>query len=288
MEIQQLIYFAKIAELQNITKAARELYISQPALSKSIRHLEEEMDVQLFCRQGKNIQLTSAGKVFYNKVSGILHSLNSAQREINDLANPSSLPVRLKLRALSGLLPDIIADFLQKHPDTSFSISSGGELSFSVSDYDLIIFSSAAKTESRSSLRLFQEEICLFTSSDHLLAKKESCTFEELKDQPFLFPSKSRFFYETLQDYFEKTGFAPSTLIECNDVNIIVDLIRKGCGISLLPEYSLSTQALTGIQMIPIREPVMHRSVYIAWPDGAYIPKAAREFRSFLLHYFED
>lgn len=87
MELLQLKYFQTVARLEHMTKAAEELHIAQPSLSKTIARLEKDLGVPLFDRQGRQITLNPFGKVFLKRVERIFHELSEGEREIKDLAN---------------------------------------------------------------------------------------------------------------------------------------------------------------------------------------------------------
>lgn len=266
MDFQQLTYFTKIAELQNITKAAAELFISQPALSKSLQNLESELDVQFFLRKGKNIYLTKEGSVFYEQAKKVLRSVADTKTVIEDLRICKQLPIRLKVRALGGLIPQMIAGFNQRYPEITLSIDTGGSFSFSTFDYDLIIASKNVEqlcTQQKNSMHLCQEEICLAVSKDSPFASLSACRIEDLKQMPLIYPTKSRTLREALDTYLEESSFIPAPFIDCNDPNIIADLIRKGCGVSLLPQYSFSESILSGIRLIPLM-PSLKRDIILS------------------------
>ncbi len=288
MDLQQLTYFIEIAKLQNISKAAEHLYVSQPALSKSLRNLEEELDTQLFFRKGKSLYLTDAGELFYARVTNILNSIQLAKRELYDLNAPNRQPVRLKVRALSGILPEFLPPFLEQNPQISFTILQGGDTSISEAEHDLIMLASYEPITRHNAALLLQEDICLIVPEDHPLANKHRCSLHELAGYPMISVPQNRFFYSTLNSIFEELGFQPNFKIMCDDGDTIVNLIRCGMGIALLPEYSINRSALNGIKLVPMQEPQFARFVYLLWANGSYIPLAAQLLRKYLIKYFSD
>jgi len=285
MELQQLIYFAEIAKLQNITKAANQLYISQPALSKSMRHLEEELDTPLFVRRGKNIYLTPSGQLFYQRVQGILADIQSTKREMQEFNQNAGVSVRLKIRALSGIMPEILNKFLELHPQTRFSLQHGGELAVTETDYDFIIRSAPSEDEARNKALLLHEDICLIVPESHPLAKEKSCTFSQLSEFPLIHPAKNCYFNDTLGSIFSANEYHPNIQISCDDPHTIVNLVRQNFGISFMSEYTISPSMQNGIKLIPMDEEDFTRDVYLIWSDGAYIPQAAQYFKKFILKY---
>jgi LysR family transcriptional activator of glutamate synthase operon len=288
MELQQLRYFAKVAELQNITKASQQLYVSQPALSKSIRQLETELDTQLFLRKGKNIYLTECGEIFYARVLRIIDNVNSAKRELAEQKNLLDIGVRLKVRALSGLMPDILTKFHEKWPDIRFSLFHGGELNFPEGKYDLVIYPIYDNSESRSKKLLMTERILVAVSESEPLSSKDVCSLNDLREFPYIHTTKNRFFWETLENLFIEHEFSPNVSMYCDDPNAIIDLVRRGLGISMLPQYSVDAASHDGVRLIPLAEEGFSRSVFIRWSEGAYLPKSTQLFYQFIRNYVKS
>ncbi len=147
MDLQQLRYFQTVARLQNMRKAADELSIAQPAISKAIARLEKELGVPLFNRVGRQIQLNQFGRVYLQRVQRIFDELESGQREVNDLAGPEQGYVGLAVLHTIGaqLLPELISVYRRHHPAVRFRLFQNGSLTMlsqlERSDIDLCITS---------------------------------------------------------------------------------------------------------------------------------------------------
>lgn len=121
MDFLQLKYFKTVAKLENITRAAEELHIAQPSLSKVISRLEDSVGVPLFDRIGRRIRINEFGRIFLNRVDRIFLELDEGKKEVSDLA-------KLKFRSItvgatsSRLLPTLIKKYLTKNPNTNFRL----------------------------------------------------------------------------------------------------------------------------------------------------------------------
>ena len=104
MELLQLRYFCTVAHYQSVTRAAAELMISQPALSKTIRNLEREVGVPLFERRGKYIQLNRMGELFYSQVRHALNTLDDGVSKLSDMSDAPSGEVHLLVQGASNFL----------------------------------------------------------------------------------------------------------------------------------------------------------------------------------------
>ena len=122
MELLQLQYFSEVVRQKSVTKAAQLLHISQPALSQTIRRLENELGVKLFEKSGKGIQLTAKGRRFYSQISPALGSIHSAAEDIKSDRLQGCITLGSYL-PLSPLLP-CIQEFSALNPDVTFNLLS--------------------------------------------------------------------------------------------------------------------------------------------------------------------
>src|SRR5690348_16241002 len=124
MELQQLLYFRKVAELQHFTRAAEALAVSQPALSRAVARLEDELGVHQFEREGRSVRLNRYGQIFLGRVERILQEVEAARHEMADLAGTERGTVALAFLHTLGvrLIPDLLRQFRQKHPQIGFHL----------------------------------------------------------------------------------------------------------------------------------------------------------------------
>ena len=123
MELLQLRYFCTVAHYQSVTRAAAELMISQPALSKTIRNLEREVGVPLFERRGKYIQLNRMGELFYSQVRHALNTLDDGVSKLSDMSDAPSGEVHLLVQGASNFLSDLYLAFHAQYPYVHLRLS---------------------------------------------------------------------------------------------------------------------------------------------------------------------
>ena len=121
MELLQLKYFQVVARLENVTHAAEELHISQPALSKTIARLEKSVGVPLFERRGRHLRLNKFGKTFLQRTERIFSELKDGLRELADLANLKSGSLTIGTTS-SRLLQNLLKKYLQQYPHVNFQL----------------------------------------------------------------------------------------------------------------------------------------------------------------------
>ena len=122
MDLLQLRYFQTVARTEHMTKAAQELFIAQPSLSKTIRRLEKEIGVPLFDRQGRSIKLNQFGKAFLGHLDTLFRELEEGQREVRDMAGLENGEVSLAATSLHWL-PELLHRFQLLHPAVHFNLS---------------------------------------------------------------------------------------------------------------------------------------------------------------------
>ena len=188
MNLQQLYYFRKLAEVQHYTEAAKSLYITQPSLSDSIASLEKELSVTLFQKKGRNVQLTKCGEEFYQYVSQALGILEHGIAVIKDRSGSINGTIDI------GCIPTLLGDFLpnaldlyrERNPGTTFNVFH--EMSISVAEgvsagtFDLGFCSMVDKKDDLVFIPITYQELIVIVQKEHPLACKDSIQLSDLKD----------------------------------------------------------------------------------------------------------
>jgi len=186
MNLPQLYYFKKLAELQHYIKAAKELYITQPSLSDSIASLEKELGVSLFQKEGRNVRLTKYGQEFYQHVTA---SLNELERGITVMKKHSgqisgTIDIGCIPTLLGDFLPNAMADYSAINPLAKFNIYHGMSLDIidgvSGGKYDLGFCSKVDNMPDLAFVPIITQELIAIVNSSHPLAKKQGIYLKEL------------------------------------------------------------------------------------------------------------
>ena len=172
MELYQLKYFLYASKYENISKAAQELRVAQPSVSKAIQALEKELQVELFERNGKRLKLTYTGRVLREKVSQVIWKLDELPDELGNLGREAHI---IKLNAVSAvtLLPPIIERFKKEEPDVKFIITDQREKT----DWDVCICSAEPDTTYTYGMELLKERVFLGVSKESKLSEKTDGVF---------------------------------------------------------------------------------------------------------------
>ncbi len=294
MELRQLQYFVKVAQKQHMTKAAKELHVAQSAISRQIKLLEEELQVELFLHKGRNVQLTAAGKLFHQRISALLAELDQVVLELHDFADPELGEIRLGFPHSLGLhlVPQVVSKFRAVHPQVKFSFEQGtySSLLQQVIDgkTDLTFISPMPTDEPTVTGKiLLTEELFAIMPIDHPLAKQRSIQLPQLKDEGFIMFREGHSLRTIVRDSCLQAGFTPNISFEGEETDTIRGLVAAGMGVSLLPESALASGGVLPIAKVNVTKPNITRTIGLIHPLNRQIPLVTQYFQKFILQYFQ-
>ncbi|MGL4990662.1 MAG: LysR family transcriptional regulator [Sarcina sp.] len=288
MDTLQLKYFRTVAKYENISKAAIELNITQPALSLTIKRLEATIGYPLFKRVGKNIYLNDFGKIFLDTANLIiieLENLNLKFEKINNIKNK-----KFSISSTSSLfLIGLLKNFLDENPDikvvqtinnrpTVISQLKYGEI-------DVAITSPPISEDNIKTIILADEEIVLLVNKQHKLANKNFIDIDEIKDENFMELTQSFSFIESLKEFYKRTGFSPNVIFE-GDMNIVKDLLTANKGVTLAPASLIKTFESSNIKCIHLNSEFNKRTIALSYLDISYKSDTLKSFISFTKKHF--
>ena len=280
--IKDMRAFFAIVEEGNISHAAQRLGIAQPALSRQMKHLEENLHVKLFERGSRRIRLTEAGQLLYGRVESILGLVDGTVREITEIGSGTKGTIRIGTITTSGamILPDLIAEFRKRYPDVTFEIwEAEGARIIELLDTRMIevaITRTQVDNLAYELLVLPNEPLVMVMNSDNVCGKNKSTVkLEELKDQPLIIPLrwKSNFIAAC-----QKLDFDPNII--CVSDSIVQDLlmVKMKLGAAMIP-FS-GKRLLTDGDLVYKRivEPEMTTHTVVAWRKNQTLSTACKNF----------
>ncbi|MGY4688837.1 LysR family transcriptional regulator [Salibacterium sp. K-3] len=289
MELLQLHYFRTVARLGHMSKAAEELRVAQPALSKTIARLEEDLGVPLFDRKGREIQLNTFGKAFLEKTETALKTLEEGRKEVNDLAGMQNGSIYLATSNLNRLSEPLEA-FLSSHPDINFRLNQASmEEMAQLIDLGEIDFGFTAMPIERTGIRelpVLNVEVFLAVPAGHRLAKQHSISLSEVANEPFIGYKQDNLFQKMNNDFCRKVGFIPNVICEVDEGSAIESLVQSGVGVAFVGVCKGGEES--SIVRLHIDQPACQRTFRLAWHEKRYLSKAAQKFRDFVVHYFAE
>lgn len=290
MELLQLRYFQKVAHLESITKAANELHVSQPALSKMIARLEHDLGASLFDRQGRTIRLNDFGRSYLNRINRVFFELEEGEREIEEMVTTQHRITSVSI-ALPHILPFFIGEFMKEHPNVHIKQYTGTAAAMKKQledgDIDFCISMRPIEGTEIEWMTLLDEEIFLSVPPDHPLAHRSSVHLNEVCNEVFINRPMGYDFRDLTDQFCSEAGFTPHTPLELEEAGAILRLIELGLGISFTPQLSLLQENLPKTVQIPITAPRCRRNIGLAWHKGRYFSQAATDLHQFTVRFFK-
>ena len=289
MDIQQLRYFEAVAQLQNMTKAAELLHISQSTLSKQIAKLESDLGFSLFDRNGKKISLNKAGMRFFESSNLILREMEAAKGDIRFLMSSQNNRIRVGAAGIPDSFLMCMRDFSKDHPEAEFIIHSRIEDAehLNINDYDVLICPAEFRYEKLEGYPFYEEKYVLAVSAESGLAKKKAFTPQMMKGKTVVFlrgeHMQAEFAYQMCSTLALELGgicFADSREIQRR-------LITAGMACAFLPKAeSESLRYDTMIRQIPVLDERFSRKMKICFLRTKHLSQLGAVFREHVIRYY--
>ena len=288
MNLQQLQYFKVIAETKNFTTASNILLVSQPALSKAIAKLEEELNVPLFEREGRNIKITKYGEVFLKYAESALNDIERGIEKIQDMKDSNDRVISIASTYCIGstIIPFLISNFLNSHMQTKFNFNneSTDEIlkDLKYGKIDLGFFDDIKRINDYPEIEVSlvkKEEYVLIVPKNHYLSNKEEVYLEELKEENFIvYNTRDN---EKKISYAELIGYTPKISVEPTEASMLASLVSAGAGISVVVNTPMINT--NKISKIRIKDDIGYKKIYMGWNKDGYISRVAEEFKEYVI-----
>ena len=287
MNLRQLYYFRTIAELEHYTRAAEKLFVSQSNLSHAIQELEEELNVKLFVRKGRNIKLTKYGELFLPYVQKSIEDLEAGISTLKDYINPDSGTVSMVgFPSLTNFVTDIIVQYLSETNRINVKFHFSQESFYDIQSQLLagkadLALGTRIDNPNVECVHLGEHQLALLVPMHHRLAQRDSIDLRELDGENFIsFDERSQLHHQT-KELFQRLGIHPNIVMETPQDVIVYGLVAANRGVAITPA------PLGGIphniKVLPIANDIPKRDLYLMWNKNRYIPPAAEYFRDFIV-----
>jgi LysR family transcriptional regulator, nitrogen assimilation regulatory protein len=249
MDLKQLEYFLKVAELESFTKASSTLNIAQPALSRHVLQLEKELGQPLLTRNGRGAIPTDAGRTLMEYAKGILYQVERAKIELSrvDVTSSTRVSIGLPSSIAKVLTVPLTRAFKQRLPNALLSVTEG--LSTSLQDaliagrLDIALLYNPNPSSQVQVQTLLFEELFLIANADAVIRKRKPSTIAlaSIAKEPLIIPTRPNAIRMLVERELSAFGLAPSIMMEIDGVSAIIDLVADGLGKAVLPMNAIST-----------------------------------------------
>lgn len=289
MDIRQLRYFNTIAHLENLSKAADYLHISQSALTKHIQRLENEIGSPLFDRRGKKIVLNNAGKRFHAFSELMLREMQSVRDDIDMITFRKANRIRIGSCGLPKGLPECLAAFSAVHPEASFILNNRVEFDeqIDINQYDALICPDEFRFESLNGCFLYEETYLFAVSRNERPSFGAVFHVSSLKDMPLVFLQGDSQLPEHPCRVCEANNIEPGTLYFCDTRETHRRMIAAGCAAGFVPESEAeSYRHDPAIQLLPVLDSRFNRSMKICFRREKHLSELGLSFRDHVMEYY--
>ncbi|MED4886081.1 LysR family transcriptional regulator [Lysinibacillus sp. FSL R7-0073] len=293
MDIKQLQYFIAVSEQMNFSKAAERLHISQPSLSNAIKKLEHEIGSPLLDRNTRNLQLTEAGEVLFERAKVIVKNMEVLKIEMDEVVVHGTSEITIGvMESIKHWLPKVIANYKKEYPQMMIhlvDILGSKRVKKSLKSYKthLIITNQLMDDPELEVKTLYEERLVAVLPLHHPLAKKETLSISDISAEPFIISTEG---FQTRRDIlntFEQAGKSIDIQFEIERFETAVSLVRENLGITILPENYLQGPTAKTIVKKEIEGANLSRNVYLVYLKNRHLPFAIRQLLKDILQFFE-
>lgn len=243
MELRHLRYFAALGKELHFAKAADKLFITQPALSKQVQQLEDELGVRLLERTKRNVKLTEAGKYFLNEAEFVINHLEQVTEGVRRKAEGEEGEVRIGFvgSAMQNIIPDLLEQLSRKHPGIYTSLqelNNKDQLEALLHDkLDIAFVRLETVPRDLEKKVVFEDSFSLVVSKKHQIGKVNFESLLQFKNEQFILFSNdySQEYYDNIMSIFTDHGFQPKVSHRSVQANSIFRLVEKGLGVAIVP-----------------------------------------------------
>ncbi len=275
MELKQLEYFVRVAELGSFTRAALQLGVAQPALSKQVRLLEVELRQNLLVRNGRGAAVTEAGKRLLEHGRGILHQVSQAMEDMSAARGTLAGRVSIGLPpSLSRLLTVPLTQAFQAElPMAKLRLTEGFSVqmleSLRLGHLDMALLYNPTSSADLEQTLLHEEALVLISNSKELVEARptSSITLKATSRLPLILPSRPNAFRQLLDHEMTRLGFKPKVVMEVDGLGAILSLVQEGLGHAVLPSYTLAHYPASTFAVHPITQPRLMSQLMLVRPS---------------------
>jgi DNA-binding transcriptional LysR family regulator len=285
INLNQLRAFYQAAKCQNVSVAAKRLFVSQPAVTAQVKLFEDSCGLRLFKKKGRNLILTDEGKTLYNYAKKIFEyekKIEDAVEQMKELKK-GSLRLGSARTYARYFMPFLLTGFRDAYPHIKIHLDEGSSLSMIHSLIDLknevVIIAKAEENPNISFISFSREELVLMLPPNHRLASKSVITFEQLANEPIIMKDPGSGTRKLVDELFVKNDCTPNILMETGDAEIIKLLVQHGEGVSFLAKEAVAVELQEGkLTTVPLEKQSIFLDVSIAYLKNQPLSPPARAF----------
>ncbi|WP_439271176.1 LysR family transcriptional regulator [Pseudochrobactrum sp. HB0163] len=281
MELRTLRIFTEVVRQGGFTQAAKTVFLTQSAVSKAVRQLEDELGLTLLDRSGHKSVMTDAGEVVFQRALRILAEQDDLKTELAELQGLTKGILRLGLPPIGSdtLFAPLFAIYRRRYPGIDIQLVEHGskKLEDMVRNGEVDLGASLLPApEEFDWQNVRKEPIDVLLPASHPLTGQSAIALKQLQDLPFILFDAAFALNPIILNACRIQGFSPMVAARSSQINFIIELVHAGLGIGFLPRLIAEQRVRPGVCHITISEPALSWDMAWVWRRGAYLPHAAR------------
>jgi DNA-binding transcriptional LysR family regulator len=285
LDSRQLSAFAAVARCQSFTRAAKELFLTQSAVSHALKALERDLGCRLIDRAGRRVLLTQAGEQFLRHTEKILREMDAARHGLDSLSRwgHGRLRVGASTTACQYILPTVLREFQQSFPKSVITIEPGDHAHqvemLQHNQIDLAIMLEPETGAEFDFVPLFTDDLRFVTSPLHAWGRAGRVAPESLGSETLVLYNKASYTFRLVSEYFREEGLALGHFIELGSMDAIKELVKIGVGVGVLAPWIARAELESGALVdFPLGRRRLRRTWGIAHLRGRRLPLAEETF----------
>ncbi|MDU6924503.1 LysR family transcriptional regulator [Franconibacter helveticus 513] len=281
MDIRTLRYFVEVVRQQSFTRAAQNLFVTQPTISKMLRNLEDELNCTLLIRDGRRLLLTDTGRVVYERGLTILAEFRQLESELSDINHLNKGVLRLGIPPMVGMtMAGPISLYRQRYPGVELKISEFGGLTVQQAvlngELDLAITALPVEEESSfAALPLFSHPLCVLAPRSGIWLRRKSVEPQQLASEPLLIYNEDFALSRQLMQLFSAHEIKPRIAVRSGQWDFLAAMVQAGVGVAILPEPVCEKLDKTTLMWLPL-ESDLRWELGMIWREGVYLSQSAQ------------
>lgn len=287
--LHQLKVFEAVARHSSFTRAAEELFLTQPTVSMQVKQLAKAVGLPLFEQVGKQLYLTAAGQELYATCHDIFEKISQFEIVVADLKGLKQGGLRLStITTAKYVIPRLLGPFCQRYPgiDVSLTVTNHERVLENLlhNRDDLYIVSQTPEDIDVSFHPFLENPLVVLAQRSHPLAGEKNIPLQRLADEPFIMREPGSGTRKAVQNLFERHGISVKVKLDLGSNEAIKQAIAGGLGISVLSRHTLALEGLNSqITVLDVQEFPIKRYWYVVYPTGKRLSVVARTFFEYLL-----
>lgn len=288
MELRHLIYFLAVARHEHVSRAAIELSIAQPAITKQLKDLERELGGgPLFERVGRRLRLTETGRALQDHAQTIMANVEAARADMRERGGTRGGRVGVGAPPSVGerLLPEVLRRFHQHHPNVELRIVEGDSQALlqrlDAGEIDLAVVTMPVVQRGLQVAELFSEDLVLVLALEHRLAGAAALSIADLAEERFMLYSPAGYVRQALSQACRQAGFVPQIMLDSGSMELLLRLVEANLGVAVVPRLALGGSER--LAAVPLQNPALTRTMALISRDGRALAPAAARMRDYLI-----